>query len=125
MSTNITVILPVHEIQENIENYLKKSIESVSNQLVKPDELLIVRSNNKELKELLNKVDFGEIKKIVRIIENPTKDYGFPSQINYGVSECKTEYDIVAPWNEEFKLELGKQYRRRNDKAVMPRKTLS
>jgi len=113
MSTNITVILPVHEVQENIENYLKKSIESVSNQLVKPDELLIVRSNNKELKELLNKIDFGEIKKIVRIIENSTKDYGFPSQINYGVSKCKTEYFTFLEYDDEMSqiwIKTGVEY---------------
>ena len=44
MSTNITVILPIHELQDNTENYLKKSIESLSTQKLLPDELLIVRS---------------------------------------------------------------------------------
>ncbi len=61
MSTNITVILPVHEVQDNTENYLKRAIESVSSQIVKPDQLLIVAAKNKELKNLLDKFDFGDI----------------------------------------------------------------
>tara|TARA_R110000824_G_scaffold373665_4_gene564075 strand:+ start:887 stop:1684 length:798 start_codon:yes stop_codon:yes gene_type:complete len=102
MSSNITVILPVHEVQENIENYLKRSIESISNQIVKPDELLIVRSNDKELKKLIDGIDFGEIKEIVRIVENPTGDFGFPSQINYGVSKCKSEYFTFLEFDDEM-----------------------
>ena len=50
MSTNITVILPIHELQDNTENYLKRALESVSSQQTKPDELLIVSSNDKKLK---------------------------------------------------------------------------
>ena len=102
MSTNITVILPVHEVQDNIEDYLKRSIESISNQLVKPDELLIVRSTDKELKKLLENINFGDIKEIVRIIENPTNDFGFPAQINYGVSQSKTEYFTFLEYDDEL-----------------------
>jgi glycosyltransferase involved in cell wall biosynthesis len=92
MSNNITVILPIHEVQDNTEDYLKKSIESVASQIVKPKELLIVTSDNKKLKTLLKKFDFGEIKKITRVVENTTGDFGFQSQLNFGVSECGTEY---------------------------------
>ena len=64
MSTNITVILPIHELQDNTENYLKKSIESISSQQLLPDELLIVRSDDTKLKTFLENFDFfsSEIK---------------------------------------------------------------
>ena len=56
MSNNITVILPIHEIQENTETLLKKAITSIATQSVKPKELLIVRSKDKKLKTLTIKL---------------------------------------------------------------------
>jgi GT2 family glycosyltransferase len=102
MSTNITVILPIHEIQSNLENYLKKSIESINTQKLLPDELLIVRSNNKELATFLENFDFGDIKKNTRIVENDTGDFSFQSQINYGVTQCKTEYFTFLEYDDEL-----------------------
>jgi len=100
--SNITVILPIHEVQTNTETYLKKSIESISTQLTKPEELLIVRSNDKKLKSLLETFDFGNVKEITRIVENNTDDFSFPSQINYGVTECKTEYFTFLEYDDEM-----------------------
>ena len=102
MSTNITVILPIHEVQSNLENYLKRSIESVSTQKLLPTELLIVRSNNKELKTFLENFDFGDVKSITRIVENKNDNFSFQSQINYGVSECNTEYFTFVEYDDEL-----------------------
>ena len=40
----------------------------------------------------LENFDFGDVKKNTRIVENDTGDFAFQSQINYGVTQCKTEY---------------------------------
>ncbi len=44
--SNITVIIPVHEVQNNMSDLLKQSVDSVANQNVKPKKLLIVILNN-------------------------------------------------------------------------------
>jgi GT2 family glycosyltransferase len=92
MNSNITVIIPIHEVQDNLENYLKSAVESVEKQFLKPDELLIVTSDNKELNSFVESFDFGGVKDITRVVQNDTGDYSFQSQINYGVSETNTEY---------------------------------
>jgi GT2 family glycosyltransferase len=102
MVSNITVILPVHEVQGNFENFFTKAVESVSTQHNKPDELLIVTSNDKSLKSFLKSFDFGDLKEITRVVENTTKDFGFQSQINYGVSECKTEYFTFLEYDDQL-----------------------
>ena len=102
MSTNITVILPIHEIQDNLENYLKKAVESVNTQKLLPDELLIVRSDDKKLKKFLNDFDFGDVKGFTRIVENKTGNHDFQTQINYGVSQCKTEYFTFLEYDDEL-----------------------
>tara|TARA_R110002110_G_scaffold310212_2_gene523611 strand:+ start:868 stop:1665 length:798 start_codon:yes stop_codon:yes gene_type:complete len=102
MSNNITVILPIHEVIDNTEKYLKRAIDSVASQSVKPKELLIITAKNKELKTLVNKFDFGEIKEITRVVENTTKNYSFPGQINFGVDCCKTEYFTFLEYDDEL-----------------------
>ena len=102
MDINITVILPIHRVENNIENYLKKAIESVSTQTTKPKELLIIRSDDKDLKDLLDKFDYGDIKKITRIEENITGNFDFASQLNYGVGMSKTEYFTFLEYDDEI-----------------------
>lgn len=113
MSNNITIILPLHEVIDNTEKYLKRAIDSVASQIVKPKELLIVTAKNKKIKTLLDKFDFGEIKEITRVVENTTKNYSFPSQINFGVSCCNTEYFTFLEYDDELSqiwLKNGETY---------------
>jgi glycosyltransferase involved in cell wall biosynthesis len=110
--SNITVILPVHEVQNNMEFFLKRSVESVSNQKTKPSELLIVRSKDEELKKFLNSFDFGGIKDITRIVENDG-DTSFQGQLNYGINETKTPYFTFVEYDDELSaiwLEYGEEY---------------
>jgi len=102
MSTNITVIIPIHELQDNTENYFKKSIESIRTQKLLPDELLIVRSTDDKLNTFLESFDFEDLKTITRVIENTTGDFCFQSQLNYGVSQCKTEYFTFVEYDDEM-----------------------
>ena len=102
MASNITVILPIHELQDNLKDYLPNAINSVASQQTLPDELLIVRSNNKKLKTFLDKFDFGSLKDITKVIENKTGNFDFASQINYGVSECNTKYFTFLEFDDEL-----------------------
>ena len=102
MSTNISVILPIHEWTDKLEDYLKTAIESVATQRVQPDELLVVRSSDKKLKKFLEDFDFGVLKDITKVIENPTGQYDFQTQLNYGVSKCETEYFTFLEYDDQF-----------------------
>jgi GT2 family glycosyltransferase len=97
----ITVILPVYEVNQEIEQYFALAIASINNQAILPDELLIVTSSNEELKTFVNGFDYGTIKENVRIIEN-TGNTDFPSQFNFGVENAKTEWVSFLEVDDEF-----------------------
>lgn len=110
--SNITVILPIHTVQNNTEAYLKRAVDSVANQKTTPKELLIVHSNETELKELLTSFEWGTTKDYVRLVEN-TDDTSFQGQINKGVEETTTEYFTFLECDDELStiwLESGEEY---------------
>lgn len=96
--SNITVIVPIHKLEEN---YLVGCIESIKNQKVKPYEVLFVTSNDEEVKNYLNDYDFGGIKDITKVIENETGNYDFQSQINYGVEQSTGDYFTFVEYDDE------------------------
>lgn len=96
---NITVIVPIHKLESN---YLNGCIESIKNQKVKPYEVLFVTSNDGEITEYLNNYDFGDLKDVVKVIENETGKYDFPSQINYGVEKSNGEYITFVEYDDEI-----------------------
>ena len=87
MSNNITVIIPIHKLEEE---YFNGCIQSIKNQRTKPEQVLIVRSNDEELKET------------TKVIHNETGNYDFQSQINYGVDQCDTEYFTFVEYDDEL-----------------------
>lgn len=102
MANNITVIIPIHEVQKNLEKYLKNALLSVEQQTLKPSEVLIVRSSDKKLKKFLNDFDFGGTKEIVRVVENTTDDTSFQNQLNIGVDNVNTEYFTFLEYDDEL-----------------------
>ena len=104
---NITVIVPVHKLEQN---YIVGCIESIKNQKVKPFEVLFVTSDDKELNDYLGKYDFGNLKDVTKIIKNETGNYDFQSQINYGVEQSTGDYFTFVDGmivNKETFLENG------------------
>ena len=104
MATDISLIIPVHTLDDSVKEYFEKAINSVSEQKTLPDEVLVVRSNDKKLTKFLDSFDYGELKDIIKVIENETVNYDFQSQINYGVSQTTTNYfsfleydDVLSP----------------------------
>ena len=52
MKTDISVIIPIHEINDQVEKYFENAVKSVSEQMVQPDALLIVAKSDKKLQLL-------------------------------------------------------------------------
>lgn len=100
--TNISVILPIHELNGEKEVTLfNAAIESVVNQEVKPEELLIVVPSGSKIEETMKTFDFGKAKDIVKVVSNPD-GAGFQAQINYGVSQAKSEWFSFLEFDDEY-----------------------
>ena len=46
--------------------------------------------------------DFGNLKEIVRIVENKTDDTSFQNQLNIGVDNVNTEYFTFLEYDDEL-----------------------
>ncbi len=99
--TNISVIIPVHELNEETKQLLNNAVQSVADQTVRPDELIIVVPKGSETAKTVKAADFGDLKKQVVIAENDGET-DFASQINYGVSVCKTEWFSILEYDDEY-----------------------
>jgi hypothetical protein len=90
--SNLTIILPVHELNDSTKEMFKQAIISVGAQTVAPDALLIVApKNNSELISYLKDFDYGTAKSYTKVLENEGNS-DFSSQLNYGVDNTTTEW---------------------------------
>ena len=101
MKNNITVILPVHKLDESEKELFGNAIKSVAEQQVIPDELLIVTANNPELLKYLNDFDYTTLSDKVRIITNDGET-DFASQMNLGVSKTNTKWFSILEYDDEY-----------------------
>jgi len=59
---NVSVILPIKSaLAKDFDEYFKKAIDSLKNQKVGIDELVIVHTQEDSLLKVFNSYDFGEI----------------------------------------------------------------
>ena len=99
--TNISIILPIHELDDVTKKSLENAIKSVELQIVRPDELIIVVPKGSDTAKYVKKLDFGEIKDIVTVADNDGET-DFCSQINYGVSIANSEWISILEYDDEY-----------------------
>lgn len=99
--TNISVILPVHELNEETKLLFTNAVLSVSTQTVKPDELVIVVPKGSEVSAYVKSFDYGDYKDSVVIAENDGAT-DFAAQFNYGVSQSKSEWISLLEFDDEY-----------------------
>jgi len=99
--TNISVILPIYELNDVTEKTLINAIKSVEQQIVRPDELIIVTPKGSDAFKHVKKMDMGEIKDIVTILENDGET-DYCSQVNLAVSKAKSEWISVLEYDDEY-----------------------
>lgn len=110
-TSNITVIIPVHEFNENVSNYLSKSLESIKNQKdIESDiETIIVCPDNISAEiESVSLLLTG-----VRILVNDGKT-DYQSQVNLAANHVNTDYFMIL----EFDDEIGVRYFLNSEKYV-------
>jgi glycosyltransferase involved in cell wall biosynthesis len=98
---NISVILPVHELNDVTKGTLSNAIKSVEQQIIRPNELVIVSPKDSDALAYIKKMDMGDIKNIVKIVENDGET-DYCSQVNLGVSEAKHEWVSVLEYDDEY-----------------------
>jgi len=101
VKTDISVLLPVHELTDDTRTLFANAVKSIEDQMTKPDAVLIIVPKGSDVFKELSKYDFGAIKSIVTIVENDGKT-DFSSQINLGVEVAKTEWVSILELDDEY-----------------------
>jgi hypothetical protein len=99
--SKISVIIPLHEVNETTENLFTNAIKSVSEQITKPAQVLIVTPHGSEANTFASNFEYSELSNIVKVIENTGKT-DFSSQINFAVEKCETEWFSILEYDDEY-----------------------
>lgn len=94
---NITVILPVHKLNEDYNLMLQNAVESVK-EFYNDVKLMIVAPSS--LKSSLEAIDLGKKLEIEFKLHNGASD--FCSQINEGINGCNTEWFSILEIDDEY-----------------------
>ena len=100
-TNNISVILPIHLLDETTKELFGNAVLSVLEQSVRPDELVIVVPKGSDVAEYVKAHDYADYKDSVTIAENDGET-DFASQVNYGVSVSKSEWFSILEYDDEF-----------------------
>lgn len=102
MDNKLTVILPIHRLNEEEKEYFSKAVNSISLQKKLPEQLMVVIPKDCDFKSYLDSFEYNEnIKDIVKIIENDGET-DFCSQINFGVDNIETEWFSILELDDEY-----------------------
>ena len=97
---NVSVILPVSSSNvRDFDSLFERCVQSIKNQTVGINELVIVHSQDETLKNKLNSFDFENLN-VVKV-EN-TGDTDFSSQVNLGVKNATSKWVSVLEFDDEY-----------------------
>jgi glycosyltransferase involved in cell wall biosynthesis len=97
---DVSVILPIKSaLAKNFDEYFQKAIESLNNQRVKIDELVIVHTGEETLVNFLNNFDFGELT-VNKYLWNKTPNYC--DQVNMGLTNAKNQWVSLFEFDDEY-----------------------
>lgn len=120
MSNTITIIIPVHELNEVTEPKLKDALNSIKNQKVAPEKVLIVVPTNSGLMEKAFKIS-EELGLKINVAENSGKT-DFCSQMNFGVNQTRTSHFMMLEFDDTLNdiwVDNAKKYLASNLKVDM------
>jgi len=97
---SLSVILPIKTSKaKDFDDYFKKAIDSLKNQQVEIEELVIVHTQEEDLVKILKSYDFGTIK--VNLLEW-TSEPNYCSQVNHGIKNAKSEWISLFEFDDEY-----------------------
>ena len=101
---NVTVILPVHRLDEKEKDYFANAVKSITTQKIEKKPKLLVVVTNEELKKEVESFDYDEkIKENVKVLINDGET-DFCSQINFGVKNIETEWFSILEVDDEYSM---------------------
>ena len=97
---NLSVILPIKtDLVRDFDEYFKKSMQSLKNQNVKFNELVIVHTNEESLINYLSSFDFGDLN-VKKVLFNSEPNY--TEQINLGIENSSSEWVSFFEFDDEY-----------------------
>lgn len=97
---NISVILPLKSsLVRDFADYFGKAIQSLKNQQVQIDELVIIQTQEESLTTFLKDFDFGDLTVNKYIWD---KDPNFCDQMNFGVEKAKNPWVSFFEFDDEY-----------------------
>lgn len=100
MIEQLTVIIPIHNVNGKFNEYFKNAIDSIKNNKILPKEILLVYpAANLDIEKTLNTFDYGVLN--IRHVAHKAAT-SFQSQINVGAMEVKTEYFSFLEFDDEY-----------------------
>lgn len=96
--SNISVIIPVLELNDKTNKYLDNAILSIAEQNVLPKEVIIVTPDFSGA----NLTNFDKIKDFTEIVINKGDDTDFCTQVNLGVESAKGKFFSILELDDEY-----------------------
>ena len=96
----VSVILPVHDVSGDFDVWFKKAIKSVVQSVVKPNNLMVVCADNKDVKTYMDSWEKPEDLSVSILYNSDKTDYC--GQVNFGVDKCETEYFSILEFDDEY-----------------------
>lgn len=99
-SISLSVIMPVKSsVVKDFDDFFQKAIKSIQANTTKILELVIVHTEEEQLKTYLDNFDFGEIK-IKKVLHKGEPSYA--TQINIGIKESSGEWVSFFEFDDEY-----------------------
>jgi hypothetical protein len=97
---SVSIILPLKSaIEKDFSEYFNKAIESIKLQSFQPEEVIIVHSEEEQLKEFLKNFDFGNLN-VTKILWD--KEPNYSEQVNLGIKSSKSEWVSLFEYDDEY-----------------------
>ncbi len=95
---NITILLPVHKLDEDDVVMLKNAVDSTEDF---HNDVVLSIICPKKLKKQITELNLSD-KLEIKIVENQTDKTDFVSQINLGIDKCETEWFSILEIDDEY-----------------------
>jgi glycosyltransferase involved in cell wall biosynthesis len=97
----VSVILPVHLLDEKTKPYFNEAVKSVEVQELLPHELIIVASSDESTLDYITKYDYSNLNCDVNIVQNEDKT-DFQSQVNLGIKNATGEWGSILEYDDVY-----------------------
>jgi glycosyltransferase involved in cell wall biosynthesis len=97
---SVSVILPIKSsIVKDFDDYFTKAIDSIKNQKVDIEELVIVHTPEESLVNFLNSFDFGDLN-LNKLLWSEEPNYS--AQVNFGIKNAKGTWVSLFEFDDEY-----------------------